>query len=158
MTVPSTVIDGGPELAQSLVSQFLQEHDPARLEPRDFFAAQTPVYRQNQFGGTLGGPIVKNRTFFFTSYEGRRIRQGIVSPAVTVPTSLERPSPSNTANGTIVGDFSQIQGGTPFAGVLTNSALLTNRPGCQAATTASVETPASRPPWIGMKPMRWPSA
>ncbi len=95
-----------------------------------------PQFNQNQFGGTLGGPIVKNRTFFFTSYEGRRIRQGIVSPAVTVPTSLERPSPSNTVNGTIVGDFSQIQGGTPFAGVLTNSALLTNRPGCQAATTA----------------------
>ncbi|MGA8213309.1 MAG: TonB-dependent receptor [Candidatus Sulfotelmatobacter sp.] len=32
-------------------------------------------YKQNQFGGTLGGPIIKNRTFFFGDYEGLRIRQ-----------------------------------------------------------------------------------
>ena len=51
---------------------------------------EKPQSNQNQFGGTFGGPIVKGRTFFFTSYEGRRIRQGILSPAVTVPTVLER--------------------------------------------------------------------
>jgi hypothetical protein len=95
-----------------------------------------PQFNQNQFGGTFGGPIVKNRTFFFTSYEGRRIRQGILSPAVTVPTSLERPSATNVFNGQIIGDFSQTQQGSPFAGTLANSALLSNRPGCQAATTA----------------------
>src|SRR6267154_865968 len=36
-----------------------------------------PKFNQNQFGGTFGGPIKKDRTFFFASYEGRRIRQGI---------------------------------------------------------------------------------
>ena len=46
-----------------------------------------PQFNQNQFGGTFGGPIKKDRTFFFTSYEGRRIRQGIPSPLVTVPTA-----------------------------------------------------------------------
>jgi hypothetical protein len=89
-----------------------------------------PQFNQNQFGGTFGGPIKKDRTFFFASYEGRRIRQGIPSPAVTVPTSLETPSPTNTVNGQIVGNF----GG--FSGTLANSAILTNRAGCQAATTA----------------------
>ena len=89
-----------------------------------------PQFNQNQFGGTFGGPILKNRTFFFTSYEGRRIRQGILSPAVSVPTSLERPDPSNMFNGHIVGTFSG------FSGTLVNSAILSNRPGCQAATTA----------------------
>src|SRR5271170_588446 len=44
-----------------------------------------PQFNQNQLGGTFGGPIVKDRTFFFASYEGRRIRQGIPSPNVTVP-------------------------------------------------------------------------
>ena len=91
-----------------------------------------PQFNQNQFGGTFGGPIVKGRTFFFASYEGRRIRQGISSPAVTVPSALERPSPTNMVNGQIVSDFSA----TPLTGTLTNSSILTNRTGCQAATTA----------------------
>src|SRR6476659_9545027 len=51
-----------------------------------------PKFNQNQFGGTLGGPVVKDRTFFFTSYEGRRVRQGIRSPLTFVPTTAERPS------------------------------------------------------------------
>ena len=93
-----------------------------------------PQFNQNQFGGTFGGPIKKGRTFFFASYEGRRIRQGIPSPAVTVPTSFETPSPTNTVNGQIVGQF----GG--FGGVLNNSALLSNRGampgGCQMANYA----------------------
>src|SRR5437660_8327393 len=54
-----------------------------------------PQFNQNQFGGTFGGPIKKDHTFFFTSYEGRRIRQGIPSPAVTVPTAAERPGPGH---------------------------------------------------------------
>ena len=63
---------------------------------------QKPQFNQNQFGGTFGGPIKKDRTFFFASYEGRRIRQGILSPAVTVPSSQETPSPTNLVNGQIV--------------------------------------------------------
>ncbi len=52
---------------------------------------QKGEYRQNQFGATLGGPIRKNKTFFFMDYEGTRIRQAI--PWVsTVPTDLERSS------------------------------------------------------------------
>jgi Carboxypeptidase regulatory-like domain len=100
-----------------------------------------PQFNQNQFGGTFGGPIKKDRTFFFASYEGRRIRQGIQSPAVTVPSSQETPSPTNLVNGQIVADFSDVNpvtGGSasPFTGVLTNSSILSSRPGCQAATTA----------------------
>src|SRR5216684_4398876 len=97
-----------------------------------------PQFNQNQFGGTFGGPIKKDRTFFFGSYEGRRIRQGIPSPAVTVPTVEERPDPSHMVNGHIVADFSAE---SPFSGVLTNSYALQpgnqvgQRPGCQQAAS-----------------------
>lgn len=51
-----------------------------KLDGANFFAnragAKKPTYRQNQFGGTLGGPVIKNRTFFFGSYQGTRIRIG----------------------------------------------------------------------------------
>jgi hypothetical protein len=48
-------------------------------------------YRQNQFGATFGGPIRKDKTFFFMDYEGTRIRQAVPSTS-TVPTALERSS------------------------------------------------------------------
>jgi hypothetical protein len=86
-----------------------------------------PQFNQNQFGGTFGGPIKKDRTFFFTSYEGRRIRQGIQSPAVTVPTAAERPSVNQS-----FADFSEGNpaGANPFIGTLVNSFALAQRPNC----------------------------
>ena len=104
------------------------------LNANGYFDSTKPQFNQNQFGGTFGGPIKKNQTFFFASYEGRRIRQGTPSPVVTVPSALERPSPTNTVNGQIVGDFSDL--GAPFGGTLTDTALLSSRAGCQAAITA----------------------
>ena len=98
------------------------------LNAKGYFDTSKPQFNQNQFGGTFGGPIKKDKTFFFASYEGRRIRQGIPSAVVTVPTALERPS-ATQANA----NFSDL--GAPFAGTLTNSSILTNRPGCQGAVT-----------------------
>ena len=51
--------------------------------------AAKPEYRRHQFGGTLGGPVVKDRTFFFVDYQGQR--QGIGRTVIsTVPTVLQR--------------------------------------------------------------------
>lgn len=52
---------------------------------------QKAPFRQNQFGATFGGPIWKNKTFFFADYEGFRLRQNRVIVA-TIPTALERAS------------------------------------------------------------------
>jgi hypothetical protein len=50
---------------------------------------KAPPFTQNQFGGTIGGAAIKNKTFYFGSYEGFRLRQG-VPYTTTVPTAAER--------------------------------------------------------------------
>jgi hypothetical protein len=71
------------------------------LDGTNFFAnrngAAKPEYRQNQFGGTLGGPICKDKTFLFGSFDGTRIRSG-TSSISTVPTAAE-----------LSGNFSQVR-------------------------------------------------
>ncbi|HWQ33638.1 MAG TPA: TonB-dependent receptor [Blastocatellia bacterium] len=47
-------------------------HRNAALNARNFFSALTPPQVFNQFGGNLGGPVIKNRMFYFASYEGTR--------------------------------------------------------------------------------------
>lgn len=68
------------------------------LDARSYFAPANeaaPKYQRNQFGASIGGPIVKNRAFLFADYEGTRLRAG--ETLVTgVPTAAER-----------IGDFSQ---------------------------------------------------
>src|SRR5581483_1957018 len=69
------------------------------LAANDFFSNRSgrarPTLRYNQFGGTIGGPIIKNRTFFFFAYEG--LRESIPTVVTTsVPTALQK-----------LGDFSQ---------------------------------------------------
>jgi hypothetical protein len=60
------------------------------LDARSFFATTgpKPEYRQNQFGGSLGGAIKKNKTFFFADYEGFRAVQGVTT-VTTVPSAAE---------------------------------------------------------------------
>ncbi len=57
------------------------------LNAKGFYDPTKPDFQQNQFGATLGGPIKKDKTFFFASYEGRRIKQGISSTPVPLLTS-----------------------------------------------------------------------
>ena len=68
------------------------------LNSKGYFDSEKPDFKQNQFGGTFGGPIKKDKTFFFASYEGRRIRQGISSDSILVPTPEERAGDFSDSN------------------------------------------------------------
>ena len=59
------------------------------MDASDYFTRSVQPLKQNQFGGTFGGPIIKDKTFFFVYYEGFRNRQGETVPA-TVPSLAER--------------------------------------------------------------------
>jgi Carboxypeptidase regulatory-like domain len=99
------------------------------LNARGYFDNVNPQFNQNQFGGTLGGPIKKDRAFFFASYEGRQVRQGVPTEQINVPTSAER-----------AGDFSEGGLAAPFQGTLGTDGFvaqtLNQRPGCVTAIQA----------------------
>ncbi|WP_446744366.1 carboxypeptidase regulatory-like domain-containing protein [Silvibacterium acidisoli] len=59
------------------------------FDARNYFDAVQPAFHQNQFGATLGGPIRRDKLFFFMDYEGFRERQGQTNTAL-VPTDAEK--------------------------------------------------------------------
>ncbi len=128
--VINVVTKSGTNQLHGNVYEFFRNRD---LNARGYLDPFKPDNKQNVFGGTLGGPIKKNRTFFFASYEGRRAIQGFTSDPVFVPTQAQRG-----------GDFSD----TPFQGVLTSDTLaqiLNARPGCTTNTAGGTLTPIPLP-------------
>jgi hypothetical protein len=90
------------------------------LNARNFFqtSGSKPEYRRNQFGGTAGGPLRRDRTFFFVDYQGQRqdIARTVIS---TVPTVLQRQGIFTEAiAGKVPAIFDPSSGSTrtPFAG------------------------------------------
>lgn len=99
--VVNVVTKSGSNQLHGNLYEFFRNKD---LNAKGFFDSQKIDYLQNQFGATLGGPIKKDKTFFFVTYEGNRLRKGTSSDVIAVPSGAER-----------TGDFSA----TPFAGGVT---------------------------------------
>ena len=110
--VINATIKSGTNQLRGSVYEFLRNRS---LDANNFFSnlagQQKPVRQRNQFGVAIGGPIIKNRTFFFGDYEGLREREGTVrfstvpsinekkgifSSAVVDPFNARAPFPNNT--------------------------------------------------------------
>jgi hypothetical protein len=102
--VISVVTKSGTNSIHGSVYDYLRNTD---FDANDYFNKQTGIPRddlkRNQYGATLGGPIIKDRIFWFVSYQGQRQNQGVTSLNVTTFTPAE-----------LLGNFSQavLNGGT----------------------------------------------
>jgi len=67
--------------------EFLRNTD---LDARNYFSPARGTFIQNQFGGTVGGPIKHNKIFFFADYQGTRQRQGVDTGLIPVPSAQDR--------------------------------------------------------------------
>ncbi|PYX60289.1 MAG: TonB-dependent receptor [Acidobacteria bacterium] len=85
----NATIKSGSNRFHGSVYEFLRNE---KFDAKNFFDdpnSRIAPYKQNQFGFTFGGPLVRNRTFFFVDYEGLRIRQAQTLTS-TVPTLAQR--------------------------------------------------------------------
>ncbi|MBN9663453.1 MAG: TonB-dependent receptor [Acidobacteria bacterium] len=81
----SVVTRSGGNQFHGGVYEFLRND---KLDARNFFSQDVEPLKQNQFGGTVGGPLKKDKLFFFGYYEGFRNKQGFTNSA-TVPTAQQ---------------------------------------------------------------------
>src|SRR3984885_12062860 len=81
----------------------------SQFDAKNYFTVPgtATTFRRNQFGGTIGGPIIKDRTFFFLSYEGLRLAQPVVG-------QTNVPNPAFQT-----GDFSSLLPGTTLVNPVT---------------------------------------
>jgi len=86
------------------------------LDARGYFDPTRPEFHQNQFGGTFGGPIKRQKIYFFSDYQGTRTSEGIPSGLITVPSLQDR-----------MGDLSDLG-----ASAFTTTTLVTDQSACQA--------------------------
>ncbi len=126
--VVNVVTKSGTNDYHGTVFEFLRNKS---LNAKGYYDPVKPDFIQNQFGGTIGGPIKKDKTFFFANYEGRRIKRGISSNPVPLPDSAEQS-----------GDFSGGVPGAQFGGTLTTPTVanvLQTRCGSSLSAAANTE-------------------
>ncbi len=119
--IVSVITKSGSQHLHGNAFEFLRN---TALDARGYFDPTRPVFRRNQFGGTLGGPVRHTKLFCFGDYQGTRTTQGISTGDVSVPTLAER-----------AGDFTDPQTGrTSLTGSVSGpylAQLLTNKLGQQ---------------------------
>ena len=121
------------------------------LDAKNFFdrPGRIPEYRRNQFGTSVGGPIKRNKTFFFGNYEGNRIRQGITKVATeptiaikngnfsALSTVIYNPESLHSVNGVLVRD--------PFPGNIIPPSQISPVGRAVAALYPTPNTPGTSP-------------
>jgi hypothetical protein len=103
------------------------------FDARGYFDPTRSAFKQNQFGGTIGGSVKRDRIFFFTDYQGTRTTQGISTGYISVPTVAERGGDFNDLTGSVSGPYLAslltqelgyaVASGEPYASVFPGGAI-----------------------------------
>lgn len=103
----SVVTKSGTNALHGSLYEFIRND---KFDARNFFSRDVEPLKQNQFGGTVGGPIKQDRVFFFGYYEGFRNRQGVTRSAV-VATAAQR---TGNFSGRVPPLVDTLAGGIPY--------------------------------------------
>ena len=111
--VVNIVTKSGTDAIHGDAFEFLRNY---AMDARNYFATSPDPLKQNQFGGTVGGPILKGKLFYFGSYQGTRTNTAQNGQIAFVPTAAERQ-----------GDFSDLLPGTQLTDPSTGAPFLNNQ-------------------------------
>jgi hypothetical protein len=76
------------------------------FDSRNFFSPERAVYQQNQLGGLFGGPIVKDKVFFYSDYQATRLKEGVDTGLIQVPSLANRGGDFSASAGNLTGTVS----------------------------------------------------
>jgi hypothetical protein len=113
--------------------EFLRNTD---FDAKNFFSPTRGIFQQNQFGGTFGGPVVRNKLFFFVDYQGTRMKQGIDTGLIAVPSAQERIGNFSDDTSALTG----VVNGQYWSGLLSQKLGYTVAPGESYYTTSCTNT------------------
>jgi hypothetical protein len=113
----SVVTKSGTNKFHGNAFEFLRN---TNLDARNYFSPARGAFRQNQFGGTFGGPLRRDKVFFFVDYQGTRQTQGVDTPVIAVPSNADRTGNlSDFTTGLAGNQLSGLVSGPYFANSLT---------------------------------------
>jgi hypothetical protein len=133
----NVVLKSGTNQIHGSAFEFLRN---SWMDAKNYFDnpnAPIPPFKRNEFGGTLGGPFIRNKTFFFVDYQGRRVRQSLTDLS-TVPAS---PISANFSGSVTDPRTGQVL--TPAQLDPANVGKPSGLPLCTTSTASSCEDPAA---------------
>ncbi|HXW92087.1 MAG TPA: carboxypeptidase-like regulatory domain-containing protein [Terriglobales bacterium] len=131
----AVITKSGSDSFHGSVFEFLRN---TALDARGYFDPSRPAFRQNQFGGTLGGPVKPQKVYFFSDYQGTRMSQGVETGLISVPSAEDRAGNLSDVSSSLTGKVS----GSYLAGLLSqklgygvSAGEPYYTPGCRANTS-----------------------
>jgi hypothetical protein len=102
----TVITKSGSDTFHGSVFEFLRN---TALDARGYFDPSRPAFRQNQFGGTFGGPVKHQKVYFFGDYQGTRTNQDVETGLISVPSEQDRAGNladiANTLTGNVSGSY-----------------------------------------------------